>query len=124
MLPVLLITHLPHLPLYALILMFPFFMMAVSGRNVPLQALMTTVPDPVRRGAFLSANSAVQQLGTGMGAFLGGLLLTSDAAGHIAGYGTNGWISAGLTVLAMWWIGRVQSAPAALAPSATAARVA
>lgn len=124
MLPVLLITHLPQLPLYALILLFPFFMMAVSGRNVPLQALMTTVSDPVRRGAFLSANSAVQQLGTGMGAFLGGLLLTSDAAGHIAGYGTNGWISVGLTVLAMWWIGRVQSAPAALAPSAAAARVA
>lgn len=115
--PVLLITHLPQMPLYALILMFPFFMTAISGRAVPMQALMTTVPEQARRGAFLSANSALQQIGTGLGAFLGGLGLGTDAAGHITGYGNNGWIAAGLTLLAMWWVGQVRSA----APPAMAA---
>ncbi|MDV6320750.1 efflux RND transporter periplasmic adaptor subunit, partial [Chromohalobacter sp. HP20-39] len=33
--------------------------MAVTPRMVPMQALMTTVPDAKVRGAFLSANSAV-----------------------------------------------------------------
>ncbi|MFA9216243.1 MAG: MFS transporter, partial [Sphingomonadaceae bacterium] len=74
-LPLLLVTHLPQLPLLAIILFFPLFMTIISGRNIPLQALLTTVPEPARRGAFLSANSAVQQIGTGAGAWLGGLLL-------------------------------------------------
>lgn len=109
-LPLMLITHLPHVPLIGMVLMFPFFMTALSGRTVPLQALMTTVPEQSRRGAFLSANSAVQQVGTGLGAFVGGLWLSTDAAGHISGYGYNGWAAAALTLMAILWISRVQSA--------------
>ncbi len=112
--PLLAITHLPALPLLAIILFFPFFMTLVSGRMIPLQALMTTVPAPAQRGAFLSANSAIQQIGSGMGAWLGGLTLHSDAAGRIAGYGINGWLAAGLTLFTAWWVGRVRAAvPAA-----------
>lgn len=119
-LPMLLITHLPPLPLFALILLFPFLMVAMSGRGVPMQALMTTVPDPARRGAFLSANSAIQQVGTGLGALLGGMLLSSDSSGHIAGYGVNGWLATGLTLFTIWWVGRVQAAPAPAAAHSVA----
>ena len=112
-LPILFITHLPQLPLYAVIAFFPFFMMAVSGRNIPLQALMTTIPDPAKRGAFLSANSAVQQLGSGLGALLGGLTLHTDSVGHISGYGYNGWLAAGLSVLAVLWSTQVKGVAAA-----------
>ncbi|WP_338766321.1 MFS transporter [Massilia sp. METH4] len=111
-LPMLGITHLPQLPLLALIALFPFFMVAMSGRNVPLQALMTTVPEPQRRGAFLSANAAVAQIGTGLGALLGGSWLHTDGAGHIAGYGINGWVAAALALFAFWWAGQVQPVPA------------
>jgi len=120
LLPVLGITHLPHLPLLALIALFPFFMVAMSGRNVPLQALMTTVPEPQRRGAFLSANAAVMQIGTGLGALLGGQWLHTDAAGHIAGYGINGWVGAALALFSVWWVSRVPAAavrPAAASPA-------
>ncbi|WBS01926.1 MFS transporter [Pseudoduganella sp. SL102] len=115
--PILVITHLPelsaHWPLVALVCLFPFFMVAMNGRNVPLQALMTTVPDPRRRGAFLSANAAVQQVGTGLGALLGGLWLHTDADGHISGYGLNGWLAAGLSLFTWWWVGRVREVPGA-----------
>ena len=109
-LPMMFVTHMPAMPLVAIILFFPFFMTAVSGRTIPLQALMTTVPDPSKRGAFLSANSAIQQLGSGVGALLGGLTLHTDAAGHILGYAWNGWIAAGLTVFSVLWVGKVASA--------------
>jgi predicted MFS family arabinose efflux permease len=79
---------------------------------------MTTVPEPSKRGAFLSANSAVQQMGTGLGAFVGGLWLSTDAAGHIAGYGYNGWAAAALTAMAILWISRVRSAAVATPPAA------
>ncbi|QGZ39420.1 putative MFS family arabinose efflux permease [Pseudoduganella flava] len=108
--PILGVTHLPPLPLAALICLFPFFMVTMNGRTVPLQALMTTVPEPRRRGAFLSANAAVQQIGTGLGALLGGLWLRTDAAGHISGYGINGWIAAALSLFTFWWAGRVGAA--------------
>jgi len=115
--PILVVTHLsqisPRWPLAALVCMFPFFMVAMNGRNVPMQALMTTVPEPQRRGAFLSANAAVQQVATGLGALLGGLWLHTDAAGHISGYGLNGWLAAGLSLFTFWWVGRVGVAPAA-----------
>ncbi|MDB5800341.1 MAG: hypothetical protein JWL63_1280 [Rhodocyclales bacterium] len=107
MLPLLFITHLPTLPLLALIAFFPFFMVSISGRNIPLQALMTTVPDPAKRGAFLSVNSAIQSIGTGLGAWFGGLMLSSGPGGEIIGYGTNGWCAVALTLLGIVWIHRV-----------------
>jgi len=116
MLPILLMTHLPHWPLLALMAFFPFFMVSISGRVVPLQALLTTVPEPHKRGAFLSANAAVQQVGTGLGALLGGLLLNTEASGRISGYGANGLIAACTTLFAVWWVGRVQGVPAPAAP--------
>jgi predicted MFS family arabinose efflux permease len=121
-LPVLFVTHLPMLPLLALIALFPCFMVASNGRNIPMQALLTTVPDPSRRGAFMSVNSAVQQIATGTGAWLGGLLLSNGPNGQIVGYGLNGWLSAALVLFGVYWVGRVRSAaaPTALARNAVA----
>ena len=109
-LPVLFVTHLPAMPFLLVVLFFPFFMVAVSGRMIPMQALMTTVPAPGHRGAFLSANSAVLALGTGCGAWLGGLMLSVTPAGHIDGYGMNGWVAVALVLVALVWINRVKAA--------------
>jgi predicted MFS family arabinose efflux permease len=119
-LPILAITHMPQVPLLALMAFFPFFMVALSGRTVPLQALLTTIPEPHKRGAFLSANAAVQQVGTGLGALLGGLLLTTEASGRISGYGSNGLLAVCGTLFAVWWVGRVQGAPAEVTVRSTA----
>lgn len=109
-LPVLFVTHLPTLPFLVLVPFFAFFMVATSSRMVPMQALLTTVPDPARRGAFLSANSALQALGSGCGAWLGGSMLSSTPSGQIVGYGTVGWVAVALALLSAWWIGRVKAA--------------
>ncbi|MGA7778774.1 MAG: MFS transporter [Paraburkholderia sp.] len=109
-LPVLFVTHMPTLPFAAVVLFFPFFMVAMSGRMVPMQALLTTVPEASRRGAFLSANSALQALGMGCGAWLGGLMLSNTADGQIAGYGTVGWVAVALTMVAVAWVSRVKEA--------------
>ena len=115
--PVLIVTHLPDLPFSVLVPGFALFLVISSGRIVPLQAILTTVPDAQHRGAFLSANGAVQSLGTGCGAWIGGLMLSTDTAGHIVGYGLNGWVSVTLASLALVWVGRVQSARAPAATS-------
>jgi predicted MFS family arabinose efflux permease len=108
----LVITHLPNVPFWIMVPGFALFMILSSGRIVPMQAILTTVPDPQHRGAFLSANSAVQSLGTGCGAWLGGLMLSTDAGGHIVGYGINGWLSVAVASLALIWVGHVRGASA------------
>ena len=122
--PVLIVTHLPNVPFAIMIPGFALFLIISSGRIVPMQAILTTVPDQQHRGAFLSANGAVQALGTGCGAWIGGLMLSTDAAGHIAGYGLNGWVSVVLASLALVWVGWVRGAgaqPSAAAPAANSA---
>jgi predicted MFS family arabinose efflux permease len=101
-----------------MVALFPLFMVAVSGRMIPMQALLTTLPPAERRGAFLSVNSAIQSLGSGTGAWLGGLLLSTSAQGQIHGYGSNGWCAVALLVFTMVWIGRIQTPLAASAPTA------
>ncbi|MBV8680711.1 MAG: MFS transporter [Aquitalea sp.] len=109
MLPILFVTHLPAISFIAIVAFFPVFMVALSGRMIPMQALLTTVPEPQRRGAFLSINSAIQSMGNGCGAWLGGLLLSSGAGGTIMGYGRNGWCAVLLVSVAVWWVGRVHA---------------
>ncbi|WP_144141644.1 MFS transporter [Paraburkholderia sp. BCC1884] len=109
-LPILFVTHLPNLPFYALVMFFPFFLVLMSGRMVPMQALLTTVPEPARRGAFLSANSALQALGTGCGAWIGGLMLSNSASGQIEGYGRVGWTAVAIALVGIAWVSRVRGA--------------
>ena len=109
LLPVLFITHLPNLSFALILVFFPIFMVLVSGRMVPLQALLTTVPEPARRGAFLSTNSALQALGSGCGAWLGGLMLSNTPGGQISGYGTVGVVATILALIAIWWVGKIKS---------------
>jgi MFS transporter, DHA1 family, inner membrane transport protein len=122
LLPVLLVTHLasvlPNVSIIGMLLLFPFFMVLVSGRMVPLQALLTTVPQPAQRGAFLSANNAVQALGIGCGAWIGGMMLSApQAGGKIAGYGAVGWVAAIVALCAVLWVSRVT--PAGESPAAS-----
>jgi MFS transporter, DHA1 family, inner membrane transport protein len=105
--PMLFVTHLPAVPYIAMLALFPLIMVSMSGRGIPMQALMTTVPQPAVRGAFLSVNSAVQSLGVGVGAWLGGVFLSTSAGGEIVGYGTNGWVMTAVTLFAVFWVGQV-----------------
>ena len=115
-LPILMLTHLPALPLALIIPVFVLFMVANSSRIIPLQALLTTVPAPARRGAFLSVNAAVQQLGSGLGAWIGGLVLSTDAVGHIAHYGISGWLAAAIAVGAVLLVRTVRPTEAVVVP--------
>ena len=117
--PALLLTHLVPLPMVLIVVTFVLFMTSMAARNIPMQALLTTIPAPSQRGAFLSVNSAVQQLGTGLGAWLGGQWLVTDGAGHIAHYGVNGVVAAGLAVCSCLWVLRLRAPQALGAPAAT-----
>jgi predicted MFS family arabinose efflux permease len=114
MLVLITLTHLPPVPLWLLITVTTLFFVFVSGRMVPGMALITGSSAPAVRGTFMSLNGTVQSASMGLAAMVGGLLIGRDANGLVTGYALCGWIAAALSVLGLWWVGRLQvrSAPA------------
>ena len=90
-------------PAFAL---FVGFMVASSGRMVPMQALSSRVPETAERARFLSAQSAVQHLGAAAGAFLGAGMLQELPGGRLGGMDRVGWLAVGLAaaVPALLWL--------------------
>jgi predicted MFS family arabinose efflux permease len=73
-------------------------------------AMITSSVEPRRRGAFLSANSSVQHVASGLGSYLGGIIVSQSAAGKIEHFGTVGWIAAIATLGSIWLASRIRPA--------------
>ena len=82
-----------------------------SGRFIPAMALITSAAVPAVRGTFMSLNGLVQSVAMGIASVVGGLLIGRDATGLVDGYERCAWIAVGLTLLALWWVGRLAVAP-------------
>ncbi len=63
-----------------------------------------------RRGGFMSANSAVQHLSSGLGAYIGGQIITRTPAGAIHSFDKVGYIAVAFTLISLWVAGRVRPA--------------
>jgi MFS family permease len=75
---------------------------------IAAMAIVTSSVEPHRRGGFLSANASVQHMASGLGAYLGGLIVSESPQGTLEHFGTVGWIAAGATLLSLWLAGRVK----------------
>ena len=102
------ITHLGAAPLIVAVGVFGALMVCNVGRMIPAMAMVTSSVEPRRRGAFLSANSSVQHIAGGLGAYLGGIIVTQSADGKLEHFGTVGWIAAASTLLSLWLAGRIR----------------
>lgn len=104
----LVITHLPPVHVSIAVAAFGMMMVCNVGRMIPAMAMVTSCVEPRRRGAFLSANSSVQHIASGFGAYLGGLIVTQAADKRLENFGIVGWIAAGATLFSLWLAGRVR----------------
>jgi predicted MFS family arabinose efflux permease len=116
--PILVLTHLPRVPLVAALATTTVFMICMSGRMVPAMAMMTASVEPRYRGGFMSINSSVQQFASGVGAYLAGHILAENAEGAMTHFGVVGLISVGLayTCIALARHVRAPSGPDVIAP--------
>lgn len=64
----------------------------VLSRVVPAQALMTAVPDPQDRGAFMSVNSSIQQISGGVASAVAGLIVVQTEGKAIENYDILGYV--------------------------------
>jgi predicted MFS family arabinose efflux permease len=112
--PMLLITHLPLLPLWVVLVVTTFFMVFTSGRMVPGMALVTATVEPRYRGGFMSINSALQQFSSGVAAMIAGAIVVKTGDGRLSRYGVVG-ILAMISVLTSIFLARrlkVEDVPA------------
>jgi predicted MFS family arabinose efflux permease len=93
-LPAFLITHLPPVSGGTVVLVTTIFFIFNHARFVPATTLVTLNVKPTHRGAFMSLNSCLQQLSSGVASLLGGMLVTQSADGRLVGFGRLAWISA------------------------------
>jgi predicted MFS family arabinose efflux permease len=91
--PILLLTNLPRVPLVEAIGVSTLLMICMSGRFVPAMAMMTGSVEARYRGGFMSMNSSVQQLSCGLAALVSGNLLGQGPHDEITHYPVVGVIS-------------------------------
>ncbi|MBS1903858.1 MAG: MFS transporter [Bacteroidetes bacterium] len=71
----------------------------ITFRMIPASALMTAIPAPEDRGAFMSVNSAIMQISGGGASVLAGLIVTESKTGMIGNYDTLGYVVVGTMVV-------------------------
>lgn len=79
-----------------------------ASRMVSAMALVMSSIEPRRRGSFMSANSAVQHVASGLGATLGGMIVSGGAGEPLHHFGIVGWLAAGATVASLWIAARIR----------------
>jgi predicted MFS family arabinose efflux permease len=104
---VLVAVNLPPVSLAAAALMMAALMVTSAGRMVPAMAMTTSSVAPALRGGFLGANSAVQHVAAGLGASIGGQILTKSD-GKLFHYPVVGLISVAATLISLWLAGRLR----------------
>jgi DHA1 family inner membrane transport protein len=104
--PIFFITRMPAIPFYAVLAIFGFWFTFSTGRNIPAQAMITTVVNPAQRGQFMSFNSSFQQLFTGLASIIAGLIVTQDGRGRILHYNWVGYLSVAI-VFSTLFLGRM-----------------
>ncbi len=106
--PIFLITNIWPMPMWAVLAIAGVFFITANGRMIPTQALVSGVAPPQQRGSFMSINSSVQQLASGLSANVGGWLVAEGAHGRIEHYDHVGYFSIALILCAVYLAGRVK----------------
>jgi predicted MFS family arabinose efflux permease len=78
MIMVVIYTNLTISPMWMVILINSILFAGISSRMISSSALMTAVPEPQDRGAFMGINSSIQQISGGIASVISGLIVKQE----------------------------------------------
>jgi MFS transporter, DHA1 family, inner membrane transport protein len=87
------ITNLPAFPFAITLTIFAIWFTLSTGRMVSANAMISNVVKAEQRGSFMSFNSSVQQLGTGLASIIAGLVIIKGSDNKIHHYDWLGYLS-------------------------------
>jgi len=85
-------THLGVTPLWFVIALNIVLFISITARMIASQALVSAVPEPQDRGAYMSISSSLQQLAGGVASSAAGLIVSQSAGGPLEHYDRLGYV--------------------------------
>lgn len=98
---VLLITNMPALPFSIVLSFFGIWFALATGRAVTSQTMVSNVTGAANRGSFMSLNSSIQHLGTGVAALVSGYIVSEDTQRKLLHYEWVGYLSVAVLLIGL-----------------------
>ncbi|MFM7021801.1 MAG: MFS transporter [Flavobacteriales bacterium] len=86
---------------WAVLVLNILLMSSIMSRIAPSQAMMSAIPDPKDRGAFMSINSSVMYLSGGISAFVAGKIVGGKQGSYVENYDILGYVVCGAVVVTL-----------------------
>jgi predicted MFS family arabinose efflux permease len=94
-------------PLWIVTLISVLMFIGISSRMISSSALISGIPAPADRGAFMGVNSSVQQISGGIATFIAGLIVYERPDHTLGNYAMLGYVVVGstiITIIMMYWL--------------------
>jgi predicted MFS family arabinose efflux permease len=98
---VIIYTHLGISPLWLLIGVLVILQVGIFSRMISASALMSALPAPADRGAYMSISSSIQQMAGGLAAVVAGMIVVEGADGVLIHFDRVGYVLVGTTLLTL-----------------------
>jgi predicted MFS family arabinose efflux permease len=102
LIPIFLITNMPAIKYYYVLMVTGVWFMLSTGRGIPAQAIISNVVAPEQRGSFMSFNSCIQQLFTGAASLIAGMVIVVGADNKLLHYSWTGYLSIAVVLLCVF----------------------
>lgn len=100
--PTLYLTSIGHTPLLWVLVVTTLNFIFIGGRMIPGQTMITATVHPQNRGAFMSITSSLQQISSGLGAYIAGAIVAKQPlTGQLIHFEYVGYLAAGCSVCAI-----------------------
>lgn len=110
MVMMLVVTNLPRVGVAVAVAVVGLFMVCNAGRMVAAMAMITGSVEPRLRGGFMSANSAIQHIASGLGSLIASAVVVKGADGTLHRFPIVGAIGIAATLASLWFAGRLRPA--------------
>ncbi len=92
LIPIFALTHLPPVPIWVALVITTTFFVIGSSRMIAAMTAVTGCIEPRFRGGFMSINTALQQLGSGVASFIAGLMVVRAEDGKLLHYNWTSYV--------------------------------
>lgn len=102
-------TNMVEMPMYQVIIINCILFIGITSRMISGSALMTAVPLPQDRGAFMGINSSIQQISGGIASLCAGLIVVQSADQSLQHFNWLGFIVIITMIVCLWMMYVVHS---------------
>ena len=107
--PQIAITNMPPVPIWVALVATSMFFIFSGGRFVPSQSLTMSAIDPAYRGGFMSLNSSLMQMASGLAVFLAGLVVVKNDLDQLEHYNLLGYSTVIFSILTIFMARKLKS---------------